>query len=85
MNINASRFGLAAALGFALAWVICSLFVLSMPLSMMRMSGFMFHADLGQTAWNLSWFGFVCGLLAWPIIAGAMAWGIAVIYNRLIS
>lgn len=85
MKIDASKFGFATAIVFALAWVICSLFVFSMPGGMMQMSGHMVHADLGQMSWRLSWVGFVYGLVAWSIIAGVMAWAVAALYNRLVG
>lgn len=85
MKIDAFKFGLSTAIIFALAWVICSLFVFSMPLGMMQMTGHMVHADFGQMSWNLGWIGFTYGLFAWPIVAGVMACGIAAIYNRLVG
>ncbi len=85
MQIDALKFGLATAIVFALAWVICSLFVFLMPAGMMQMSGHMVHADLGHMSWTLNWFGFIFGLLAWSIIAGVMAWAVAALYNRLLG
>lgn len=85
MKINSVKFGLATAIVFAAFWSICSLFVLSMPMGMMRMSNYMIHADFGQTAWFLGWAGFIYGLLAWSLIAGVTAWAIAAVYNRLLG
>lgn len=39
MKIDSLKSGLATAIIFALAWVICSFFVSSMPLMMMHMTG----------------------------------------------
>lgn len=85
MKIDALKFGLAASIIFAAAWVICSLFVISMPTAMMQMSGHMVHADFGQMSWNLGWIGFVYGLVAWSVVAGIMGSGIAAVYNRLVD
>lgn len=85
MKINALKFGLATAIIFAAAWVICSLFVFSMPAGMMQMSGHMVHADLGQMSWRLNWIGFIYGLVAWSVIAGTIAWAIAALYNRMVG
>ena len=85
MKIDAFRFGLATTIVFALAWVICSLFVFSMPAGMMQMSGHMVHADFGHMSWTLNWFGFIHGLIAWSVIAGVIAWAIATLYNRMIG
>ena len=85
MKIDALKLGLAIAIVFALAWVVCSLFVYSMPLGMMQMSGHMVHADLGGMSWNLGWIGFIFGLVAWPLMAGIIGWGTAAIYNRLVG
>lgn len=84
MEINATKFGLATTIVFAVFWAICSLFVMSMPLGMMRMSGHMVHSDFGHMAWTLNWGGFVYGLFAWSVLAGLIAWAIAAVYNRLI-
>ncbi len=85
MKIDALKFGIATAIVFALAWVVCSLFVFSMPLRMMQMSGDMVHADLGGMSWNLGWTGFIYGLVAWSVVAGIIGWGISAIYNRLVG
>ncbi len=83
--IDALKFGLAVAIIFAAAWVICSLFVISMPTAMMQMSDHMVHVDFGEMSWNLGWIGFAYGLVAWSVVAGIMGWGIAAIYNRLVG
>jgi hypothetical protein len=85
MKIYAMKFGLATAVVFAVFWMVCGLLVASMPVGMMRMSGHMVHADLGQVSWHLGWGGFLYGLLAWSIISGVVAWAIAAVYNRLLG
>ncbi len=85
MKIDAIKFGLAIAVIFAAAWVICTLFVVSMPTAMMQMTGHMVHANFGQMSWNLGWVGFIYGLVAWSVVAGIMGWGIAALYNRLVG
>ena len=85
MKIDPTKFALAAAIVFAVFWVVCSVLVVTMPIGMMRMSGHMVHADLGQIAWHLGWAGFIYGLVAWSAIAGATAWAIAALYNRLLG
>ena len=85
MKIDATKFGLATAIVFAVFWVICSTLVATMPIGMMQMSGHMVHADFGQMSWHLGWTGLIFGLVAWPVIAGATAWLIAAVYNRLLG
>lgn len=85
MKIDATKFGLATAIVFAVFWAICSTLVVTMPVGMMQMSGHMVHADLGQMAWHLGWAGFITGLVAWSVIAGVTAWAIAALYNRLLG
>lgn len=85
MKIDALKFGFATAIVFALAWLVCSLFVFSMPFGMMRMSGHMMHANLGHMSWALNWAGFIYGLVAWSLIAGFIAWAVASLYNRLVG
>lgn len=85
MKIDAFKLALATAIIFAVAWVICSLFVISMPGAMMRMSGHMVHADFSPMGWQLSLVGFVYGLFAWSVGAGLIAGATAALYNRLIE
>lgn len=85
MKIDALKLAFATAIVFAVAWVICSLFVVSMPRAMMRMSGHMVHADFGPMGWQLSLVGFVYGLFLWSAGSGLIAGATAVIYNRLIG
>lgn len=85
MKIDAIKLGLATTIVFAVLWIVCSLFVFSMPFGMMQMSGHMVHADLDEMSWVLTWGGFIYGLLAWSIIGGIVAWAIAAIYNRLLG
>ena len=85
MKIDAIKLGFATAAVFAVAWVICSLFILGMPGSMMQMTGDMVHADLSQMGWQLDFTGFAFGLLAWSLGAGLIAVAIAATYNRLIG
>ncbi|MEL1250795.1 DUF5676 family membrane protein [Aurantiacibacter gilvus] len=85
MKIDAIRLGLATAIVVGLLWILCSLFVFSMPTGMSQFGGHMMHMDYGHFAWTLSWGGFLYGLLAWSVIAGLTAWAIAAIYNRLLG
>ncbi|QKG69896.1 DUF5676 family membrane protein [Erythrobacter mangrovi] len=85
MKIDAIKLGLASGIVFAIVWVICSLFVFAMPMGMSRFGGHMVHADLAHFPWILSWAGFLFGLIAWSVLAGIIAWGIAAVYNRLLG
>jgi len=85
MKIDAIKFGLAAAIVFAVFWVICSLSVLMMPGRMMQMTGHMVHANFGHMGWRITSFGFAYGLVAWSVIAGLVAAATAAVYNRLIG
>ncbi len=85
MKIDSPKLAVATAIVFAVAWVICSLFVMSMPAAMMQVSGHMVHADFGPVGWQLSLAGFVYGLVAWSLGAGLLAGAIAIVYNRLVE
>lgn len=84
MTLNAIKMGCATSIAFALAWVICSLFVVMLPSFMMGMSGHMVHAELSGMQWHLNLAGFIYGLLAWSVSAGLIAALIAYIYNKLV-
>ena len=84
MKLNATKFGVASAVAFAILWVICSLFVVVMPGMMMEMSGHMVHTDLAGIQWHMGLTSVVIGLFAWSFVAGITGWLVATIYNRLI-
>ena len=87
MKLNATKFGLACAISTALLWVICSIFVMLMPVGMMEMSGDMLHMDLSRMNmnWDMGLHGLFTGLIAWVIGAGFSGWLIAAIYNKLLN
>lgn len=84
IKINATKMGMAAALAFAIVWVICSLLVWIFPAVMMNMSGHMVHGDLSTMTWHMSVGGLLTGLIVWSVLAGFIAWLIATVYNRLV-
>lgn len=84
MQLNALKFGIATAVAVALAWLICSLAVWSMPAMTLSMGGSMTHLDVSQFGWHLTPIGVVTGLVAWGIVAGIFGWLLAAIYNRLL-
>jgi len=85
MKLNAINLGLATAIVFGFAWIICSLLVIMMPGGMMQMSGHMVHSNLEGMRWSLHWTGFFVGLATWSLFSGLFAWAIAAIYNRLLG
>lgn len=85
MKIDATKMGLATAIVFGLLWIVCSLFVFSMPMGMSQFGGHMMHVDFGNFAWTLTFTGFLYGLVSWSIISGFTAWAIATVYNRLLG
>lgn len=85
MKIDAMKLAFATAIVFAVVWVICSLFVFSMPGAMMQMSGHMVHADFGRMGWQLNFAGFFYGLFAWSLGAGIIAGAVAALYNRFVG
>ena len=83
MKLEARKFGIACAVAAAILWVICSLFVMAMPLGMMNMSGSMMHGDYSGMQWHMGLSGLIVGLIAWPVVAGFSGWLVAFIYNKL--
>ncbi|NMH63986.1 DUF5676 family membrane protein [Shewanella salipaludis] len=84
MKLDAIKFGLASAIAFALAWIVCSLLVWAMPGMMMDMTGHMVHGDWSQMGWQLTFTGVFLGLLGWSVIAGLCGWLLAAIYNAIL-
>tara|TARA_B110000046_G_scaffold152137_1_gene161109 strand:- start:168 stop:425 length:258 start_codon:yes stop_codon:yes gene_type:complete len=85
MKLNSIRFGLASSISASILWLICSVLVIIMPEMMMSMSGDMVHMELRDMNWHLSVFGVAVGMVGWFVMAGAMGWMLASIYNRLDS
>ena len=53
MKLDAVKFGLACAAAFSILWVVCSLFVMGMPMNMMHVSGNMVHGDFTSMQWSM--------------------------------
>ncbi len=85
MKLNVKALSLAAMLGFAMLWVICSLFVWVTPSLAMEITAQMMHMESAELSWSLGWVSFFVGLVAWSGIAGASALLISVLYNRFLS
>lgn len=84
MKLDAQKFGLATGIVFAVVWLICSAFVVTMPGMMMQMSGHAMHADFSGAQWTMTGVGFVFGLVIWSVLGGLLAWAVAAVYNRLL-
>lgn len=84
MRLDPLKFGTATAVASALAWLICSLAVWSMPAMLLAMGRNMTHMDLSQMGWHITPAGVLAGLVAWIIITGIFGWLLATIYNRLL-
>ncbi len=85
MKLDALKLSYATAIVFAIAWVICSLLVVTIPGAMMRMGGDMIHADLSAMGWSMHWTGLFVGLVLWTVLSALFVWAIASIYNRLVA
>ena len=85
MKIDAIKFGLACAIALAIAWVVCSGFVMFTPESMMEISGNMIHMDLSTMGWDMGAHGLLVGMMAWALVGGLTGATVATIYNRLVG
>lgn len=83
MKIHALKFALAWAAAAAVVWLICALFVFSIPGPSMMMSRNMMHSDMGHWNWTFSLGGALIGTLLWSFLAGLFGWLVAIIYNAL--
>jgi hypothetical protein len=83
--INQNRFAISCSACAALLWLVCSGLVAFAPEFMMLMTGHMFHADLGDMQWTLTWAGFLSGLLAWTVVSGLTGLVLIALYNYLLS
>ncbi len=84
MKLNTQKFALACALTAAVLWLACSALVSLLPGLMLSMSGHMVHMQLENMGWHLTVVGFIGGLVAWSVVAGATGALLSAIYNRLL-
>lgn len=85
MKIDSIRLGVATAIGLAVIWILCIIFVWLLPATTMSIFADMMHgkaSDMGMS-WHLTFSGIFVGMLAWSICGGFTAWLIATIYNKL--
>ena len=85
LKLDSIKLGLATAIIFGAAWIICSLFVVLAPGQMMQMSGHMVHSNFESIGWSLHWTGFFVGLVTWSVFSGLFVWAITATYNRLLA
>lgn len=81
MKLNALSLAFATSITTAIAWLICSLLVWTMPGPMMTTTGHMVHMDMTRTVWMLTPLGFFGGLIVWSVLLGLLAWVLASLYN----
>tara|TARA_R110000824_G_scaffold401796_1_gene616747 strand:+ start:12716 stop:12970 length:255 start_codon:yes stop_codon:yes gene_type:complete len=84
MKLEPNKFGLAAALAFAVIWIVCSVIVMLMPDMSLMASGSMLHSNMDNWEWDINVAGILIGLILWSIMAGAIGWLFSAIYNKLI-
>jgi len=83
--INKNSFAISCSITAGFLWLICSVLVVFIPESMMSMTGHMFHADLSNMLWTMTWSGFLTGLLSWVVVSGVTGLLLITIYNYLQS
>lgn len=83
MRIKPVSLGLASAISAAILWLVCSFLVFILPDMMMNMTGAMFHADLSDLNWTLTFTGVLTGLISWSVVAGISGWLLAFFYNAI--
>lgn len=85
MKLNANAFALAVLAAAAITWVVCWIVVFLFPGMSMTMTGYMMHAEVEGMQWSMHFTSFIGGLLIWSLASGAIAWLVAVFYNKLSS
>ena len=85
MNLDAKSLAMSFGCVTAALWVACSLLVALMPGPMMSMTAHMFHSDMADSSWALTWPGFFLGLVAWAVWAAVAGWLVAWTYNRFVT
>lgn len=85
MTLDASKFGVAAALTAAIIWTIDTLLFSIMPFAFATLHGIMMHSRYIEAGWHLSFSGYIVGLVGWSVSVGLGGWLFAKIHNRLLN
>lgn len=83
MKLNSNAMGMSFAAAFAILWIFGSLLVMILPSFMMNMTGHMAHENLNDMGWAFTFTGFMFGLVAWAVTAGAIGWLVGFFYNKV--
>lgn len=83
MQFDANKLGVAAAFASALLYTVCYALVAIAPELTMSITSHIFHMDLAQLGWSLSWAGFAMGLICTVGLAYLTLWVFGVTYNGL--
>lgn len=83
MQLDANKLGIAAAFASALLYTLCYAIVAIAPELTMSITSHIFHMNLAQLGWSLSWGGFAMGLICTVGLAYLTLWVFGVTYNGL--
>ena len=83
MKLDTGRLAMALGGTTAIFWTVCSALVALFSGPTMTMTGHMFHLDVAEHSWSLTFFGFFIGLLSWTVCAAIAGWLIGSIYNAV--
>lgn len=81
MKLSPFALAISSAAAFSVLWLVCSAFVATSPIAANATFRGMMHADMPMM--QVTPGGFLVGLAAWAIGAGAAAFVLAVVYNAL--
>ncbi len=84
MKLKIPAFAGATAIITAIAFSLCSLFLAVAPEATYEASSFLFHTNLTNLAYPMSWGTFFGGLAVWTIAMAITGAGLAWLYNQLI-
>lgn len=85
MRLDANKLGIAAAFASALLYTVCYALVAIAPELTMSITSHIFHMNLAQLGWSLSWTGFAMGLICTMGLAYLTLWIFGVTYNGLVK
>lgn len=83
MNLNIRAFSIAQTVVAAILYVVCSVFVGTMPGTAVNLAGYVFHADLSGIMRPFSMSGFIVGFLIVSIGWGLLSLIMAIVFNGL--
>lgn len=84
-RLNVKAVALAGGEIAAIICAGCSLVVAIAPEAARAITGWLFHMDLSNVRWSVSWSSVLTSVVGWAGLTALVAGGFAALYNRVVA